>query len=213
MDNYDCDEEFGKICDETLALIPTYGVTDEALLEACSRLHLEDSLYKFPRGIRDVLEHMYNALICHISSEYNDKNREEIPRVRDKILWLLHQCVGFHAGLPECRLLMKAVVAYCLVPKNTCFAGAMAFKIADEIWHLAQDSSTDFSYYTKRITLSTVYIMSMLHMVEDTSDNYAATYDFMRRRVDNVVAFHKMKGRFQSLLSKSLGILNVRFDR
>ncbi|SCV65462.1 hypothetical protein ANAPRD1_00851 [Anaplasma phagocytophilum] len=212
-DNSIDDEIVKNICEATIALIPSYGVTDQALLEACTLLDMEGKLYKFPNGIRTVLEHMNEALIEHITSTYGDIDPSKVPRIRDKILCLLEICVRHHASLPEPRALLRSLTSYYLTPSNTCFAMSMVFKIADTMWHLTKDPSTDFNYYTKRITLATIYFLSMLHMSDDTSENFTSTFDFLKRRVENVISFYKFKGKIKSILPKGLGIFNVKFDR
>ncbi|KAG6041494.1 hypothetical protein E4U41_003953 [Claviceps citrina] len=55
--------------------------------------------------------------------------------------------------------------------------------LSDEIWYLAGDKSVDFSWYTKRASLSIVYSTSELFMTNDKSPDFVDTYTFMRRRL------------------------------
>ncbi|MDD9361674.1 MAG: COQ9 family protein, partial [Anaplasma sp.] len=178
-----------------IALIPSYGVTDQTLLEACTLLDMEGKLYKFPNGIRTVLERMNKELIEHITSTYGDIDTSKVPRIRDKILCLQEICVRYHASLPEPKALLKSLANYYLTPSNTCFAMSMVFKIADTMWYLTKDPSTDFNYYTKRITLATISLLSMLHMSDDTSENFTTTFDFLNRREENIISFYKKKSK------------------
>ena len=207
------DEDVMHICEKAIALMPSLGVTDDTLKEACVTLGREDSLYKFPNGIRDVLDYMRSKLVSHIANAYQNKDKSEIPRVRDKILALLEACIEFHAALPDPQRVIGSVVHYCMLPSNTCFAMSMVFRISDAMWRLTNDMSTDFNYYTKRFTLSTMYAMSILHMTRDTSDGFADTRAFAKRRIDNIIAFSKFKNKIKTLLPKGLRIMNVRFDR
>lgn len=58
--------------------------------------------------------------------------------------------------------------------------------LSDEIWYLAGDTAVDFSYYTKRASLSTVYASTELFMTTDTSTDFALTEEFLERRLDAV---------------------------
>lgn len=58
--------------------------------------------------------------------------------------------------------------------------------LSDEIWYLAGDTSVDTSWYTKRLSLATVYASSELFMTQDTSKNFAATEEFVDRRLEDV---------------------------
>lgn len=55
--------------------------------------------------------------------------------------------------------------------------------LSDEIWYLAGDTAVDFSWYTKRASLAAVYSSSEMFMTSDTSKDFAATEDFLDRRL------------------------------
>jgi ubiquinone biosynthesis protein COQ9 len=58
--------------------------------------------------------------------------------------------------------------------------------LSDEIWYLAGDTSVDTSWYTKRASLAALYASSDLFMTTDTSKNFAATEDFVDRRLEDL---------------------------
>ena len=62
------------------------------------------------------------------------------------------------------------------------------FLLADEIWHLAGDTSVDASWYTKRATLSAIYSSADLFMTTDTSPDFQETEKFLDRRLEEVQA-------------------------
>ena len=66
--------------------------------------------------------------------------------------------------------------------------------LADEIWFLAGDAAVDPSWYTKRATLSTVYVSAELFMTNDRSPDYAETRAFLARRFDEVARFGRVVG-------------------
>lgn len=55
--------------------------------------------------------------------------------------------------------------------------------LSDEIWYLAGDTAVDFSYYTKRASLSAVYASSEVFMTTDKSQDFVATEEFLDRRL------------------------------
>ena len=59
---------------------------------------------------------------------------------------------------------------------------------------MSGDKSTDFNWYTKRSLLTKVYVMTELHMVQDKSEDFADTWEFMDRRLDEVATFGKAIG-------------------
>ena len=86
---------------------------------------------------------------------------------------------------------------------------------ADAIWVALGDRSTDVNWYSKRATLSAVYAATVLYWLGDDSPDHAATWEFLDRRIANVMAFEKAKAAFNANpLGKALmtGPLAV-FDR
>ena len=55
--------------------------------------------------------------------------------------------------------------------------------LADEVWALAGDRAVDPSWYTKRAAISAIYASSELFMTTDTSPGFAATREFLHRRL------------------------------
>ena len=68
---------------------------------------------------------------------------------------------------------------------------------ADAIWVALGDSSTDINWYTKRATLSAVYAATVLYWLGDEADDHAATWAFLDRRIENVMAIEKVKARLR----------------
>jgi ubiquinone biosynthesis protein COQ9 len=58
--------------------------------------------------------------------------------------------------------------------------------LADEIWYLSGDTTVDFSWYTKRASLSAIYASSELFMSTDTSKDFALTEEFLDRRLEDM---------------------------
>lgn len=84
---------------------------------------------------------------------------------------------------------------------------------ADAIWTALGDTSTDLNWYTKRATLSAVYAATVLFWLGDDSPDHQATWDFLDRRIENVMGFEGAKARFRenplgkALLSGPLKVL------
>ena len=68
----------------------------------------------------------------------------------------------------------------------------------DAIWNALGDSSDDVNWYTKRMTLSAVYGSTVLYWLGDESEAQSATWDFLDRRIDNVMQFEKAKAQFRA---------------
>jgi ubiquinone biosynthesis protein COQ9 len=83
-------------------------------------------------------------------------------------------------------------------PQNVFRASRIGWRSADRMWRLAGDTATDFNHYTKRMTLSAVYLSTLTVFVNDDSEDFAETRAFLDRRIDNVMQFEKVKAQAKS---------------
>ena len=65
----------------------------------------------------------------------------------------------------------------------------------DAIWDVLGDTSDDVNWYTKRATLSGVYSATVLYWLCDTSEGHSDTWEFLDRRIDNVMQIEKAKAQ------------------
>jgi len=71
------------------------------------------------------------------------------------------------------------------------------FKIADEIWFLAGDKSTDYNYYTKRIILMNIYAITFSFFVFDNSKDLERTKKFLDKEISAVLKFGNLKNKLK----------------
>lgn len=76
------------------------------------------------------------------------------------------------------------------------------YETVDNIWYGIGDQSTDFNFYSKRLTLAAVYSSTLLVWLDDHSDGYAATWEFLDRRIEDVMKIEKTKHKIKSWLNK-----------
>jgi ubiquinone biosynthesis protein COQ9 len=68
---------------------------------------------------------------------------------------------------------------------------------ADRIWTALGDTSDDLNWYTKRAMLSAVHGATVLYWLGDTSPGHQATWEFLDRRIEQVMQFEKLKASFR----------------
>ncbi len=91
------------------------------------------------------------------------------------------------------------------LPQNVAVGSALIWGTADAIWRALGDNSADVNWYTKRMTLSAVYSATVLYWLGDDSAGKAATWEFLSRRIEDVMRFEKAKADFRaSGLGKTL---------
>ena len=76
-------------------------------------------------------------------------------------------------------------------------------RTVDAIWTMAGDRATDYNYYTKRLLLAGVLSSTTLFWLNDRSENHAATWAFLERRIDEVL---KVGGRLGKTMKSLLDL-------
>lgn len=79
------------------------------------------------------------------------------------------------------------------LPQHAADGAKAVWGTADAIWVSLDDTSTDVNWYTKRATLSAVYAATALYWLGDDSPDHSATWAFLDRRIENVMAIEKLK--------------------
>jgi ubiquinone biosynthesis protein COQ9 len=95
--------------------------------------------------------------------------------------------------LVEDRELVRRGTTLFALPQNAAEGTKALWGTADVIWKALGDTSTDFNWYTKRATLSGVYASTVLFWLGDDSQSQQATWEFLDRRIENVMQIEKAK--------------------
>ena len=74
----------------------------------------------------------------------------------------------------------------------------LLYETADGIWYAAGDGATDFSFYTKRVTLAAIYAATVLFWLEDRSPGFADTRDFIERRLVEIARIGQARRRLEA---------------
>ncbi|MEP5155535.1 COQ9 family protein [Planktotalea sp.] len=84
------------------------------------------------------------------------------------------------------------------LPQNAADGAKLVWGTSDAIWRALDDTSRDANWYTKRTTLSAVYSATVLFWLGDQSEDYADTWAFLDRRIENVMQFEKFKAQLDA---------------
>lgn len=79
------------------------------------------------------------------------------------------------------------------LPQNAPAGARAVWNTCDLIWTTLGDTSRDGNWYSKRAILSGVYSATILYWLGDQSEGHSATWDFLDRRIENVMQFEKLK--------------------
>lgn len=81
------------------------------------------------------------------------------------------------------------------LPQNAPQGASLIWGTADAIWTALGDASQDYNWYTKRATLSGVYGSTVLFWLGDQSPDHQDTWEFLDRRIENVMQFEQVKAQ------------------
>lgn len=81
------------------------------------------------------------------------------------------------------------------LPNHAPEGARLVWDTCDEIWTALGDTSDDVNWYTKRATLSAVYSATVLFWLGDDSADHQATWEFLDRRIENVMQIEKFKAQ------------------
>lgn len=187
------DDMKAQVLDAALAHVPFDGWSERTLKAAISDAGVSAAITRslFPRGGVDL------ALAYHARGDAEMAARLAAMdlsslRFRDRIA----TAVRTRLELADRELVRRGTTLFSLPPHAADGARAI-WGTADRIWTALGDSSRDLNWYTKRATLSGVYGATVLYWLGDESSDKQATWDFLDRRIDQVMQIEKLKAGFR----------------
>lgn len=100
------------------------------------------------------------------------------------------------------REAVRRAVTLLALPTSGVAGPRALYRTVDAIWRAVGDNSTDFNFYTKRAILAGVYSAVTLTWFGDQSEDYADTWEFLDRRINDVMQVEKLKARVQTFGQK-----------
>nr|WP_294513818.1 COQ9 family protein [uncultured Rhodopila sp.] len=151
----------------------------------------------FPLGAVDMIETFSDLADRRMEEGAEGLVREtRLPaRVRAVIALRLEQ------NRPHKEAIRRALAVLAL-PRNAKAATAVTARTVDAILHAAGDRSADFSWYTKRAILAGIYTTTLLYWLRDSSEDDAATLEFLDRRLAGLGRVRRIRARVDKFLDK-----------
>lgn len=176
-----------------LAHVPFDGWTRKALLAGASDLGIapELALNTFPGGPSELIEAFSLEADRQMLVELERLDLEAM-KVRERIATAVK--LRFEALAPH-REAVRRGLAFFAQPINAPLGLTCLHRSVDAIWYAAGDKATDYNYYSKRLLLAGVMSATLLVWLDDRSENHATTWQFLDRRLDEVIAIGGRLGR------------------
>jgi len=182
------------VLEAVLKHVPFDGWSDAAFKAglADAGVGADEAARMFPGGIADVSAYFGRWVAARLESRLEDLAERETS-IRRRI------AAGVRALLELLAEHREAVQRLSPVDsrRGTVQGMGSLYRVVDIIWRAAGDRSTDFSFYTKRGLLAGVVVSTFFYWLDDRSDDFADTWTFLDRRIEDVLRLQKLRGRLE----------------
>jgi ubiquinone biosynthesis protein COQ9 len=175
-----------KILIKALKIIPFKGWNLEALREASLNAEFDDNLAEliFLDGVDGLADYYFSHLDNLMISSLSKIDINNL-KIRERVFEAIKARINL---LAKDKAVTIRTVTYLSMPWNMPLGNRLVWRTVDLIWYeVCNDRSTDFNYYTKRFLLYIVYTSTVLYWLSDSSARYNDTFDFLKRKIDNVL--------------------------
>lgn len=148
-----------------------------------------DLTFFFPNGYKDLLNFALKEINQSLDVKIKKINIINFPlskRIKKILFYRLEILNGD-------KIFYKKTFNHLLLPQNSKIMKKNLYYNVDNMWYQAGDNSTDFSFYTKRLTLAVIYVNALFVLFnKDIQDAYS-NIDKNLKRISKIP---KIKDRF-----------------
>lgn len=182
-----------KILDAACMHVPFDGWSEASFVAAAADadVPMADARALFPRGAVDLAVAFHKRGDAALANTLETADLSTM-RFRDRVAHAVR--LRLEVVEDDKEAVRRGATLFAL-PMHAADGAKLVWNTADTIWTGLGDSSDDLNWYTKRATLSGVYSSVVLYWLGDTSEGHSATWDFLDRRIDNVMMIEQVKAR------------------
>ena len=190
------------LLDAALAHVPFDGWSEKTFRAAIAGSGMDPGLARalFPRGGVDLALAFHRRGDAEMVAKLKAADLVSM-RYRDRVA----AAVRYRLEVVADKEAVRRGTTLFALPNHAADGAKAIWGTADAIWAALGDTSQDVNWYTKRATLSAVYASTVLFWLGDDSIGHQNTWDFLDRRIDDVMRIEKAKaGLRDNPLSKAL---------
>ena len=209
MKKHKLNDDRKLILRESLKLIKINGWNDNLfeLISKKNNIKFEKIIPLFPNGYKDLLKYYFDELNHKITIASKKLNLSKI-KTHEKVRALIH--LRLLEYKKEKDSIRRAYFTL-LLPSNSKIFSIIMFRIVDQIWFLAGDTSTDFNYYSKRGILFAVYNSSVIFLINNDF-NITKTLNFLDKKLQKVSKIPNIKSNLKKLPIEMINKINFLKD-
>ena len=169
------------------------GATDigyEMKKTSSERIKIFKNLFK--NGSIDFIDIFSEIIDFEVKENYNsiEAKPERVPEKIKKIIMIrLNLCQKYKEAV-------RSSISLSAIPVNAKISLNILYRTCNSIWRMAGDKSTDFSFYTRRMTLAAIYTSTLLFWLNDKSNDNVETEFFLDRRLNDISKISSIKKPF-----------------
>ena len=188
------EDQRAALIEAMLPNVPFDGWSRPALRAAARRIGMpaDEALALFPNGAAELV-----ACFSRWADQRMLDRLETVAldslRISDRIALAI--AIRLEIIAPS-REAVRRALSVLTLPQRAALGLRLLYETIDGIWYAVGDRATDFSFYTKRVTLAAVYAATLLYWLEDSSPDFADTRAFLQRRLTEVASIGKARQRF-----------------
>lgn len=182
-----------KILEKFIEISPVLGINNDTLLRSCVLVNALDQQLYFPNGVQSVLE----EIEIYVTQKAIEKTNLNEKSISNRIENLIKNRLLVYSEFKNYREFLKKKKCFSYNPKNSLFTLKQVYKISDDLWYAIGDTSTNFSFYTKRMILAKLHNAVISKFVNDYSYQYEDTFNFLHDKINNIVNFSRFKTRLK----------------
>ncbi|MEZ5922600.1 MAG: COQ9 family protein [Parvularculaceae bacterium] len=187
------ERERAAILSAALDAAPFEGFTNLSIKRAAAAAGVSPaaSAAAFPRGAVDLVEYWSHEADEAAADALRTEDAQAL-KIREKVALGVEARLDYLSAHKEAS---RRAAAFLALPQNAPTGARLTWRSADAIWRALKDPSTDFNFYSKRAILSGVLTSTFARWMSDDSEDRAATREFLKARIENVMQFEKMKAK------------------
>ena len=175
-----------SILEDTKKYVAKDGWSENILKKVINNtVKSSDLAYLFPNGYLDILELSLSELNKSVENKIGKINIINFPisKRMKKILSVRLEILN------EEKKFFKKTFNHLILPKNNKIMKKNLYNSVDSMWYLAGDNSTDFSFYTKRLTLAIIYTNALFIFFNKDIEQANANIERNLKRISNIPKF------------------------
>lgn len=171
------------------------GWGEAALKAAAADLHLDfgHARLVFPGGIDAMLSAYLAKADDDMMAAFALANPMAM-KVRSRIGHIIR--LRLEQAVPH-REVVRRTASLLLLPAYVGLGARSLWQTVDHMWRACGDQATDFNYYSKRAILAGVYSTTLAVWLTDESPDFAESWAFLDRRLNDVMRFEKAKAEWR----------------